>query len=438
MEDPRLSRMYAALITQRLARLRRRAWEEAVLRSGLLTILLLIFVLLVLAFGWREHRKGHFGQLKRELKGHPALHEPTPVRPGGQDAVTLQRPALMGGSGPEFLSVTLLPGRGMNVLQITAFLPDRGEVSLLASPSLEEAAQLLGGPGVVASPDAGLTTGGAIEVPWAGRISGFPVADGKDLTTLWHGHRLSLPRNGATARGGLLLSLPSNDVKTNVMPDGGVAQATFQAGSFDGHWISHTEVTTTVQLSGRSIEMKVLARNTGNEAEPIGIGWRPKFSIVSGNRSKATLRLPNSMHAEVSDRRTGLPDGKLLPVEGTAYDFTKLEGAPLGSLALDDSFVHLRPGLLDNGPAVELRDPASDYGLRVTAISPTIKAIHIYAPPAENFVSIDPQFNYDDPFGREWPKSEDTGMVVLQPGQSVQWKIRLEIFSLKAANSEAF
>ena len=96
------------------------------------------------------------------------------------------------------------------------------------------------------------------------------------------------------------------------------------------------------------------------------------------------------------------------------------------------------PALLDNGPAVELRDPESDYGLRVTAISPTIKAIHIYAPPDENFVSIDPQFNYDDPLGREWPKDEDTGMVVLQPGQSVQWKIRLEIFSLKPSNSDAF
>ena len=430
--------MYVALITQRFARLRRRLWEEAVLRSGLLTILLLILVLLFLAFGWREHRKGHFAQLKRELKGHAVEHEPAPIRPGGQEAVVLQRSPLMGGSGPEFLSATLLPGRGMNILQITALLPDKGEVSLLASPTLEEAAQLLGGPGVEAVPGADLTTGAPIEVPWAGRLSGVATGDDKDLTALWRGRRLSLPRNGATARGGLLLSLPSNEVKTNVMPDGGVAQATFQAGSFNGHWISQTEVTATVQLSSRAIEMKVLARNTGNEAEPIGIGWRPRFAIVSGNRSNATLRLPISERAEVPDRRTGVPDGKLVPVEGTAYDFTSPEGKPLGTLALDDSFVHLRPGLLDNGPSVELRDPESGYGLRVTAISPMIKAIHIDAPSGGNFVSIDPQFNYDDPLGRQWPKSEDTGMVVLQPGQSVQWKIRLEIFSLKTPDSEAF
>jgi hypothetical protein len=40
---------------------------------------------------------------------------------------------------PEFLSVTLLPGRGMNVLQITAYIPGKGEVNLLASPSIEGA-----------------------------------------------------------------------------------------------------------------------------------------------------------------------------------------------------------------------------------------------------------------------------------------------------------
>lgn len=413
------------------------------MRSGLLTMVGLSIMLLLLAFGWREHRKGHFARLRVELKGQSAPHEPPPVRPGGQDAVVLQRSQLPGASGPEFLSATLLPGRGMNVLQITAYLPDKGEVKLLASPSLEDADQLLGNPDERGAAPA---VGGAIELPWAGRMFGFASADGENLITMWHGRRLSLPINskehneggGAMAAGGMLLSRASTELKTNTMPDGGVAQATFQAGSFDEHWPSKTSVTTTVQLSSRAIEMKVVARNTGDEAEPIGIGWRPRFAIVSGNRRKATLRLPSGMRAEVRDPRNGLPTGKLLPVEGTEYDFTRPEGTPLGALTLDDSFVHLRPALLDNGPAAELRDPESDYGIRVTAISPTIKAMRIHAPADTGYVSIDPQFNYDDPFGREWPKDEDTGMVVLQPGQSTQWTIRLEIFSLKATDQQRF
>jgi hypothetical protein len=65
----------------------------------------------------------------------------------------------------------------------------------------------------------------------------------------------------------------------------------------------------------------------------------------------------------------------------------------------------------------------------MTMLSPSIKSMHVTAPANGNFVMIEPRFNYDDPFGKEWSKEEDTGMVVLAPGQSVQWKIRLEIYA---------
>jgi galactose mutarotase-like enzyme len=142
------------------------------------------------------------------------------------------------------------------------------------------------------------------------------------------------------------------------------------------------------------------------------------------------------MRVDVKDRRTGQLSGKLVPVEGTGYDFTGRIGAQLGALNLDDNFVHLRQGLMENGPVAELRDPENDYGLRIIAMTPTIKAIRVYAPLDGSFISIQPQFNYDDPFGREWPKDEDTGMVVLQPGQTTQWKIRLEIFSLSSTDTD--
>jgi galactose mutarotase-like enzyme len=91
---------------------------------------------------------------------------------------------------------------------------------------------------------------------------------------------------------------------------------------------------------------------------------------------------------------------------------------------------------MEDGPMAELRDPENDYGLRITAMTSSIKAMRVYAPLDGSFISIQPQFNYDDPFGREWPKDEDTGMVVLQPGQTTQWKIRLEIFSLSSTDTD--
>ncbi|WP_254061752.1 aldose 1-epimerase [Granulicella sp. L60] len=435
--------MYWALLKQGFAARRRKLWHAALMRSGLLTIVFLMVVVSVLAVGWHEHILGHFAELKHELNKRPEP-EAVAVRPGGQDVVRLERSAIAGDPNPEFLSATLLPGRGMNVFQITATLPLRGEVNLLDSPSLEDAGRLLTGTGADSTGSRSLNMGGAIEVPWAGRVSGSPAAEGQNLSVMWHGTRLMLPADtkdsydggGTMAAGGLLLKMPSDTVTSNVMPDGGQAQAVFHAGNFDGHWPSHTEITTTVELSGRAIEMRVMARNTGTTAEPMGIGWHPRFAILNGHRGQMMLRLPSAMRVDVKDRRNGDLSGRLVPVEGTEYDFTQPKGAKLGALNLDDSFVRLKRGMMDNGPMVELRDPENDYGLRITAVTPTIKAIRVYAPLDGSYISIEPQFNYDDPFGRQWAKGEDTGMVVLQPGESTQWKIRLEIFSLSSNQTE--
>lgn len=437
LEDPRLSRMYAALLARRFAKLRHNLWRKTIEHSGLLLIVVVALLLLAVGVALKERGHGHLRQLKTALNGGaPPLHEAAVVRPGGQDAIVLERAQMGDTKIPEFLSATLLPGRGMNVLQITAYVPGKGEVKLLDSPLLEDAAKTLSGTGEDADGSASLTMGGAVEVPWAGQIRGTIKPDGTSLTAIWRGHDLRLPADWksnkakAASIGGLLLDRRADTVKTNVMPDGGQAQAIYHAGDFDEHWISQTEITTTVQLSGRSLEMSIAARNTGNTAEPIGIGWHPRFAIVSGDRRQAMLKLPAALHAETVGRSGGMPSGKLLPVEGTPYDFTGRDGERLGTRDLDDTFVHLRPGLLDNGPIAELRDPRSNYGLRITAMTSAIKAMHVYAPTDAAFVSIDPQFNYDDPFGGEWAKDEDTGLVVLQPGQTVQWKIRLEIFSL--------
>ena len=435
--------MYWALLKQGLARRRRSLWHGAVMRSGMLTILIICVVITVLAVGWREHRLGQFAQLKKGF--NPPPRYAVALRPGGQDVVRLERSPLVGESGAEFLSATLLPGRGMNVLQISAYLPGKGEVNLLASPPLDEATKRMSGTGADSTGAESLAVGGAIEAPWAGRISGTPTPDGQSLLTMWHGMRLTLPadaRNSsgsgaAMATGGLLLKQPSSTVNTNVMPDGGQVQATYEVDDFDGHWPSSTEITTLVGLSGRSIEMKIVARNTGTTAEPMGIGWHPRFAILNGHRGQILLRLPQADRVEVKDRQTGETlSGRFMPVAGTEYDFTGPSGAKLGQLDLDDSFVHLHRGLMESGPVAEMRDPENGYGLRITAMTPTIKAFHVHAPLDQPIVSIDPQFNYDDPFGREWPKEEDTGMVILQPGQSAQWKIRLEIFSLDSDHRE--
>src|SRR5579875_208052 len=53
--------------------------------------------------------------------------QPANPQIGGEAVVKLTRNATSNGQQPEFLSLTALPGRGMEVFQITANVPGKGE-----------------------------------------------------------------------------------------------------------------------------------------------------------------------------------------------------------------------------------------------------------------------------------------------------------------------
>jgi aldose 1-epimerase len=429
--------MYLAMAKKRVSSLYHTFWRRSLMRSGMVTGLLLLCVLVGLTAAYRAHMLGNFHKLKLKANIGTERHDAPEPRPGGQEAIVLTRSRLQGNTTPEFLSATVLPGRGMNVLQITAYIPGLGEVNLLASPSIEGAAAAMTGSHADAGGQASMAIGSAFEVPWAGSLPGVPAQANGEVVAVWQGHSISLPAAvGSEARDGLLLARGADSVGSETLPDGGTSQAIFHMGNFEGHWLSKTDVTVTVLLSSRSLELTVVANNVGDVAEPIGIGWRPRFALLGGNREQWRLRVPGDMRVEVRDRAKGQPTGPVVPVAGTAFDYSMKGGAKLGTASLDDYFVGLHQALLDNGPAAELSNPASDYGLRLTALSPTIKAMRVIAPAAANYVSIEPQYNYPNPFGRAWGKDNDSGMVTLQPGESTEWKVRLELLTLSSNGSE--
>jgi galactose mutarotase-like enzyme len=422
--------MYTTMVKKWFTSLYDTVWRRHMMRSGLVTVLILACVLAGLGAAYRAHMLGKYHRLKLKANIETERQDAPVPRPGGQEAIVLVRTRQMGDTIPEFLSATLLPGRGMNVLQITAYIPGKGEVNLLASPSIDGAAAAMTGRGSDADGQASVTMGGAFEAPWADTIWGVPAGPGQ-ISAAWDGNTITLPSSsGTVANNGLMLAAAADPATSETLPDGGRAQAVFHAENYGGRWPSKTDVTISTLLSSRSIELTVIATNVGDAAEPIGIGWHPRFAIFGGDREQLHLRIPGSMRAEVRDRSKGQPTGRLIPVAGTPYDFSTVGGTRLGSMSLDDAFVSLRQNLLDNGPAVELSDPGSGYGLRLTALSPTIKSIHVVAPANGDYVSIEQNYNYPDPFGREWSKEPDTGMVVLQPGQSTEWKVRLELYAV--------
>ncbi|HXM98160.1 MAG TPA: aldose 1-epimerase [Candidatus Dormibacteraeota bacterium] len=351
---------------------------------------------------------------------------------GGEPVVTLKRPRPTDQSKPYFLEATLIPGKAMNLLQIKAYLPGKGDVELLASPSVEEAKKLLDSDEEFGNKS--FYIGGAVLLPYANRIRGKLSADKKSIETTIAGKNVLLPANwigkkeGAERNSmhGLILSSAFHDVKHQDGAGESSMSATLHAGNFGGHWLSQTDVSAETVLKDDALDMNITATNVGQEPLPMGIGFHPYFVFPSGNREQARLSLPSNRRALVDNYDNVFPTGKIEKTTGTPHDFSGPGGAALGKIYLDDCFLDLKRD--SSGHAVmEIIDPPARYGLRVTALSPEIKAIQVYAPPNRNIVAMEPQFNLADPYSKVWGKT-DTGMVMLQPGASVSWHIRMELF----------
>ncbi|MFZ0306098.1 MAG: aldose 1-epimerase [Terracidiphilus sp.] len=349
---------------------------------------------------------------------------------GGEKLVTLTRKPVSI-TKPEFTSVTLMPGRGMELLSITANFPGKGNVDVLYTHSPEQAKQMLDDHDTPFG-DLGYRLGAAFLFPYPNRIVGKLSPDGKTLTTSWEGHEITLPANnvGAApgserhAMHGLILKAKAEDIRVADTPGGQQVTGVIHGGNFNGHWLSKTDLVITVTLTSEAVDATVVAHNVGSEDEPVAIGWHPYFNLPSGDRDQVRVHIPGSMLTKVDNYSNVFPTGQLVPDSGQ-YDLQAPGGVALGKNFYDDNWSHLawEGGVVK----VKVIDPAAHYGVEIEGLSPEIKTIQLYAPPTQQFVAIEDQYNFADPFGKEW-KGMDTGMVTLKPGQSTKWHVRLRVF----------
>jgi len=287
--------------------------------------------------------------------------------------------------------MTWLPEQGMRMLQATADLPGLGETDLLVDEPF----------------------GGALLIPFANRIRG-----GR-LPANWKGRK---PGAEPCAMHGLVLQSRFEVLEQSTYR----VLATLDAGNFGGNWPSRAFIRVEAVMWCSAIDIIVDVANAGDETMPVGVGWHPYFRIPSGRREQARVHLAACERAVVDNYDDVFPTGELKPVRGTPYDLRPPEGAALGSQYFDDCFVDLLKN--EAGEAnVELLDPASGYHMRLTSLSPEVRAMQMYAPPSKPFVVLEPQFNLADPFSSVWPATVDTGMVPLAPLESVRWRVRWEL-----------
>jgi galactose mutarotase-like enzyme len=334
--------------------------------------------------------------------------------------------------GPAFLEAQVLPGRGMMLLQAKLRLASGEIVEALHAPGVAQAAAALdGGPDDFAG-DASFSFGGAILLPYANRIRGEPVAGAREIRTTVAGRPARLPRNwGGKAPGAAQYAMHGLILDAAVafaQPAPDRLTGRLDAGDFGGRWPGRLALDFEWRLEGGRLGLSVQARNVGAAPTAVGIGWHPYFALPSGDRSQARLRLTAGARAEVDNYDEVLPTGRLLPVAGTAYDFSEPTGKPLRDLYLDDCFTALARA--EGRLVVEVSDPAGGLGLRIASPSPAVKAVQVYAPTDQAFVVIEPQFNLADPFGPEWPAGLDTGMAPLPPGASATYQAVVEAFAV--------
>jgi aldose 1-epimerase len=402
--------------------------------KGWITPSIIGLICLCLVVAAIERGRGNLQKLRTRVDPPPPV-ETIPQGPGGQEAIRLTRSATNVGQGAELLSATLLPGRGMNVFQITALIPGHGEVPLLVSPPLVDAAGILSGVRDDASGIASTTLGGALLAPWAGTLSGILTTNPGTLQTDWNGKHLTFPASGDSTRSveGLMLNRGADSIKSDVLTDGQSALATFNVGDFSGNWTSNVEMTVLAELTATTLDLTMIAKNNGRAPVPFGMGWHPFLAIPSGNRANALLVIPSQSVMEV-DHQTGLPTGKTLQIDDTPRDFSHVRGTHLGTTAIDATYTSLLTGP-GSGPIAEVTDPAYNLKIRVIPLTANITNMRVNAPADKPWVSIGPNTNLDDPFGPEWGQPQNAGMTILNPGQTMRWKVRLEISLVGASEA---
>ena len=270
-----------------------------------------------------------------------------PITIGGRPIAKLIRPRAQDSTKLQLLEADFLPGRGMNLLQIKEYLPGKGNILLLASPSLEDTKAKLDAPDPYGNE--AFKLGGAFLLPFPNRIRGTLSPDGKSIIVNAAGQKIALPANwkgdapGAElhAMHGLILNSKFQTVLLQNGPVSSTLSALLHARDFGGHWPSQTDVKIQAELRDEALDLTVTATNVGHERLPMAIGMHPYFAFPSGDRKQARVHMPANMRAPANNYDDVFALGEIVPVKGTRFDFSAKEGAPLKTEFVDDSFTEL-------------------------------------------------------------------------------------------------
>jgi len=182
------------------------------------------------------------------------------------------------------------------------------------------------------------------------------------------------------------------------------ANATLSYAHPAGEWPWPYVAKQTVTVSHQGLRQELSVTNTGDEPMPAGLGFHPYFHAPAGT----TLQT----HVEGAF----MIDDEILP---TVY-----RPGPYGADWTTGASVKL-PDLIDHcytgwDQRATLRQP--DLVVTMTA-PPRARWLHLYVPPGEDYLCVEPVTNRPDPFGGDG----DSGIVTLKPGDTLSTWMQVDV-----------
>lgn len=350
-----------------MAKQQQSTWQR-LQRSGLGTAVGLLVVLAVIALGWEAHLRGKFHRMTTE---DPTDHSTVEVRPGGQALVRITRTVMPASMAPEFTEVTVAPGVGMLMLE-----------ALLQPPGHAEEPVLEG------TPEASIASAGV-------HLQGAAV----------HATVASLEGTRWTPPVELVAGLPSAQESTQYLPGGNRCEAVFSGdATLPSGALVHTGVETNVAVvtTLRGIEVSISARNKSTGKRQVVLDWQPRFLAPEAGAPALTYLPPRQA------------DSSSAPAE-----------QQVGSQPLNRTVASLQHSYLGGGPEFVLHNRAKGYALRMTALTPAMRSVHVQSAGAGTPLLV--------AFSTAEGATPDKAPTLLMPGEKLEWHLRIEALSETAS-----
>ena len=166
----------------------------------------------------------------------------------------------------------------------------------------------------------------------------------------------------------------------------------------DAYWPFAFDAVQHFELAPDSLGLQLRITNTDERAQPVGLGWHPYFPKRARSR----------LHIELSDRWDN--DLQQLPVRKVAQPGIDADVAHL-------DFDHCFDGW--SGPA-RIRD--EKFSLRLRS---SLDRLVVFTPQQRDFYCVEPVSHVSNAIHMASPTAH--GLVVLQPGESHEASMRLEV-----------